>query len=915
MEEKKKKRRRRNPDAPRQSWQPHWALRLLKNVWMVCFAAFKIALGAAGTVLCICFVCGMVFAGILGDYLQRDILPEASVNLDEYDQELTSFLYYRDSDGNYQQWRQIYTDVDRQYAYYDEIPEDMIHAAVAIEDKRFFEHQGVDWFTTVKACVNIFFGGGDIAGGSTITQQLVKNVTGNDSVTVQRKVQEIFSAEQVERDYEKPLIMERYLNEIFLGQDCYGVKSAAATYFGKELSDLTTAECASIISITNNPSLFDPYGDAFEYDGKIMTGAERNRSRQLLVLEQMFLQGWITEEEYDRAVNQKLVFKSGIDEDAKNFYCPSTECGYVGKKATYVLKDDGKYYCPKCGAETNVTLDNTEYVYSWFEEVVMEDVAKALAKQRGMEWNDDTQAACMEIIQRSGYHIYTTVNMEVQNQVDKIYTNLEEIPEARSKQQLQSAMTVVDIRTGDVVAIAGGVGEKTDFDAYNRATDAELQTGSSIKPLSIYAPAFELGAISPATVIPDLPFNYDDGAWPLNDSYSYSFSRTIRSGVTDSVNAVAVYTLDIIGTDYAFNFAKENFGLSTLVESYTRPDGFEMSDKNMAAMGMGAQTFGCTVRDMTTAYATFANNGVYRKARTFVRVYDSEGNVVLDNPQESRQILSEKAVNYMNYCLRNVVSGGTATAAQLDGIEVYGKTGSTSDWKDRWFCGFSGYYAASVWVGYDTPEEINLVNDYSNPACRLWKKVMEPLHEGRENISLYSTSDMSYYNVCLDSGKRATEACSADIRGLKRVDGAYAYSGDGPDGSCDKHVLVDYCVTGGGVATEYCSKFPGVVIEKKALVKMTQDEIDALRKASGYGLKKDFLVDSYIYLVNSAGEGLDFHGLSGDLNQGVHAPYAVCTVHTKAAWDALGGQPGGSTKPGTGTVIGGLPGGSTAPVG
>lgn len=884
MEEKKNRKARQ--EAPRQSWEPNRFFRLLRTVWMVCFTAFKIVLGAAATVLCIGVICGLMFASILGDYLQQDIIPDAKVNLDAYDQDLTSFLYYRDENGNYQQWRQIYTDVDRQYAYYEEIPQDLVHAAVAIEDKRFFEHQGVDWFTTIKACANIFFGGGDIAGGSTITQQLVKNVTQNDSVTVQRKVTEIFSALEVERTYDKKFIIERYLNEIYLGEDCYGVKSAAATYFGKELSDLTTAECASLISITNNPSLYDPYGDTFLFDGKMMTGAERNRYRQELVLDQMYKQGWITQAEYDAAMAQKMVFKSGIDEDAKNFTCVNPDCDYVGKKATY-REEDGVYYCPKCGTVNELSTNNLEYVYSWFEDTVLEDVARALAESRGMEWNDTTRTACMQIIQRGGYHIYTTVDMQVQNQVDAIYKNLEEIPEARSKQQLQSAIVVVDNRSGDVVAMAGGVGEKQDFDAFNRATDAELQTGSSIKPISIYAPAFELGVISPASVIKDLPLNYDDGAWPMNDDRTYSYSKTVLQGVTSSINAVAVNTLDIIGANYSFDFAKNKFGLSTLVDSYVRDDGFEMSDRNLSALGLGAQTFGCTVRDMTNAFATFANHGEYRYGRTFVRVYDSDGNVVLDNTQVTRQILSDKTVNYMNYCLNNAVNSGTGGAAYLDGISVAGKTGSTADYKDRWFCGFTGYYTAAVWCGYDTPEEINLVGTYSNPAARLWKKVMEPLHEGLENISLYDSSNFNYVSVCLDSGKRATDACKLDVREISRVASAPVYSEDIPEESCDKHVAVDYCVTGGGVATEYCSKFPDVKIEKRALVKMTQDEIDELKKAASSNLDKEYLVDSYVYLVTSAGQDAEFHGFDGNQNKDVKAPYITCPVHTKEAWDKL----------------------------
>ena len=250
--------RRRNKKQ-RQEWKPHWTLKVLYVLASTAWSLFKIALGAAATVLLIALVCAGVFIGTLGDYLQEDILTEASNwSMDDYDLEETSFIYYVDNDGNIQQLQQIYTTTDRQWASLEEIPEALINATIAIEDKRFCEHQGVDWITTVKACVNMFFGGDSQYGGSTITQQLIKNVTDEKSVTVQRKVMEIFRAQMFEKEYDKDTIMENYLNRIYLGKGCYGVKSAAAAYFGKELQSLTVADCASLISITNNPSLFNP---------------------------------------------------------------------------------------------------------------------------------------------------------------------------------------------------------------------------------------------------------------------------------------------------------------------------------------------------------------------------------------------------------------------------------------------------------------------------------------------------------------------------------------------------------------------------------------------------------------------------------------------------------------------------------
>ena len=868
----------------RQEWNPHWLLKLLYGIWMTCFSALKIAVGAVATVLLIVIVCGLVFVGILGNYLQDDILPIATFELDDYKQEQTSFVYYVDSDGKIQQLQRIYATVNRQMAEYEELPDALIHAAIAIEDKRFYEHQGVDWITTVKACVNMFFGDSNQFGGSTITQQMIKNRTRENSVTVQRKVAEIFKATYCEKHNDKNIIMTEYLNTIYLGEGCWGVKSAAAVYFGKELEQLTIAECASLISITNNPSLYDPY-----------ISMERNRSRQLDVLAEMRNQGWITEEEYNEAVAQEIVLKRGISDEDRLADCPNPECGYSGTVGTYALENE-KYYCPQCGTETPVSVDASQAVYSWYVETVIEDVAKALAEKQGVDWNSLTteeKEGFMAMIRSGGYHIYTCLDMDVQNQVDAVYTNLSEIPTARSNQQLQSGIVVIDNRTGDIVAIAGGVGEKTDFDAFNRAVDAKLQTGSSQKPLTVYAPAFESGAISPATVIKDMPITYNGGAFPKNDNRKYQYSRTVFSGIVSSVNAVAVHTLDRIGFEYSYNFGVENFGLTTLVRSYILNSGKELSDLGYSPLALGALTVGCSVRDMSTAYATFANNGVWREARTFTKVYDSEGNLVIDNVQESKQILSEKTINYMNYCLSFAVSSGTGGSASLwdIGINVAGKTGTTASNKDRWFCGYTGYYTAAVWCGYDIPEVINLTGwDQGNPAARLWRKVMRPLHVGKENISLYSMANFVGYSVCLDSMGYSNEACRLDVRelsGLSRVASAYAYRGDGPGTACTRHVTVNYCVTGGGVASEYCSEFDNVKIQKRSLLRMNQAQVDEIVRGCAVGLDTRFMQDNYVYFVDNSGNDASWHGFRGNANKNVNAPYLVCPVHTKEAWEKM----------------------------
>ena len=382
-----KKTRRRGP-RPRQEWNPHWLLKLCFTVVSVAWSALKIAVGAAATVLLIVLICGTVFVGTLGDYLQEDILTEAANwSLEDYVVPETSFIYYVDSSGNIQQLQQIYTTIDRQWASLDEIPQSLIDAAVAIEDKRFYEHQGVDWITTVKACLNMFFGGSEQFGGSTITQQLVKNITDEKSVTVQRKVMEIFRAQMFERDYDKDVIMEQYLNRIYLGKGCYGVKSAAAAYFGKELQTLTPAECAALISITNNPSLFNPYSDSvYMYKGEERDGAGRNRYRQLNVLEQMKEQGYLTEEAYKEAVDQEMVFKDGIDDNDRWTVCENPECGYQGTRSNFT-GDGETFYCPQCGAATSVAINASQHIYSWYVDAVILDFASYLAAQDGKDWD------------------------------------------------------------------------------------------------------------------------------------------------------------------------------------------------------------------------------------------------------------------------------------------------------------------------------------------------------------------------------------------------------------------------------------------------------------------------------------------------------------------------------------------------
>jgi len=916
----------------RQSWQMNSWAKLLRGIWIGLYSAVKIAAAALATVLVIVAVCLVVFVGLLAQYLKGDIMPQAGVQIENFDLNQTSYAYYIDSEGNPQRLQKIYADTSSEWADIEDIPEDLIHAAVAIEDKRFYEHQGVDWFTTIKACINMFVGSGDQFGGSSITQQLIKNILltedeAADDVTVQRKILEIFRATEFERRYDKDVVMEYYLNYIYLGNRCNGVKSAAAKYFGKELEHLTAAECACLISITNNPSKFDPYRTKLDSEGK--TGYEQNKERMTNTLWVMRNEGWLTEEEYQEALAQEIVLKDGIDELDKVADCVDEGCGYHGKVGTFDKRSDGLYYCPQCGTLTTIGEDASQEVYSWFVDTVLEDVAAQLAARDGIAWDKatkETKGLYKKLIGQGGYHIYTTLDIDVQNAVDKIYKDLKQIPATHSVQQLQSGIVIINNATGDIVAMAGGVGDDKGFDDWNCATDAKLQPGSSIKPLTIYAPAFEFGGITPATVMKDMPLMYNPGKpiagvpqdqipevpFPKNDEKTYSYSRNILSGIMSSVNAIAVNTLDRIGLTNSFTFAKEKFGLSTLVEEYVNSNGSVLSDIAWSPLGMGAPTVGVTVRDMSAAYATFANNGVYREARTFLKVYDSDGNSVLENTQDSRTILSEKTVQYMNFCLDQAVNSGTGWEADISGQDVAGKTGTTTSKRDRWFCGYTDYYTAAVWCGYRLPEEIRLVGS-GNPAAQLFKKVMQPIHTGLKRTELYDDSKFVQISVCLDSGKLATEACSNDVRGtgMSRVVTGKLFQEDMPTEVCDKHVTVEYCGSGTGAASVYCKNFAAVhqtTIVRKSLVKMTQKEVYDIVKASKAGLSSAYAADNYVYLVDGSGKAISFHGMAYTaslldttgkvytgpiLNEGIDSPYLLCTEHTQEAWEAyLAGQTG-----------------------
>ncbi len=704
-----------------------------------------------GTMVLVLFLTTLIFACLFALYVKNDLSAQVD-SIDGFTLDQTSVIYYEDpKTGQDVVLRKLYGGANRTWVKYEDIPKNLIHACIAIEDKRFEDHQGVDWVTTLKACVKMFLGRGE-AGGSTITQQLVKNITGRDEVTVRRKLVEIFSALELEKKYTKKQIMELYLNVIALGENCEGVESASQVYFGKSVSELDLAECAALIGITNNPSIYDPY-----------INADKNKERQVIILDQMLEQKYITQEQHDAAVAEELVFHNASGE-----------------------------------------ASGDEDYYSYFEDQVINDVVRDLSEKTGYD-----QTIVRKMLMTGGYKIYSTLNPDVQAAVEEVYQNLDNIPNTASSQQLQSGIVIIDNKTGDVVAVAGGVGKKQGSLILNRATQSYLSPGSTIKPVSVYAPALELGLITPATVMDDTPYSFTDARhWPKNSDSIYRGLMNINEAVGLSINTIPVKLVAQMTPEYSFEFAKEKMGLSTLVSSYVNAAGDTFSDVDLAPLAMGGLTRGVTVKAMAQAYATFANEGVYREARTYTKVVDSDGKVVLDNTQQSHVAMKDMTAWYITYMLENTVESGTGTAAQIANMTVAGKTGTTTSDFDRWFAGYTPYYTGVVWCGYDDPEEVVLTDSSTNPAIVLWQKVMEQVHDGLANKEFNKPTNVVECTVCRDSGLLMTDACREDPRGSRAVTVELSLY-DVPTQNCDVHKEVEICGASGHVVNEYCKQVEG----------------------------------------------------------------------------------------------------------
>ncbi|HHW57805.1 MAG TPA: penicillin-binding protein [Clostridia bacterium] len=624
----------------------------------------------------------------------------------------------------------------------DKIPKDLQNAFIAIEDQRFYRNKlGIDPKRIIGALIaNIKAGGKPVEGASTITQQLVKNTMLSDEKTLTRKIQEAVLAWRLEQKYSKQQILEAYLNTIYLGGpnvNAYGVEAAARAYFNKHVEDLDLAECALIAGITNNPSLYSPTANR-----------EASIERQHLVLKEMLKQGYITQEQYDKAINEGLVF--------------------------------------------DIQPTNT-YEHTYFVDQVINDVAEALSQKLNISHEEATKK-----IYNGGLKIYTTMNVKIQNIMEEAFKNPKLFPpDLKDKKgnvyKIQGAMVVIDWRTGEVKGIVGGRDKQDIQRGFNRATQGYRPPGSAIKPLTVYGPALERGYTA-ATVVDDVPTAF--GKWaPQNYDHTYDGLLTFRMALARSRNIPAAKIVnDMIGLKTAAEYGKK-FGLEIKKEDESSP----------AALSLGALTKGVTPLQMASAFATIASEGVYTSPITFTKIIDSTGNVIIENKPFQHMVLTPQNAYILTSMMQDVVKYGTGTNARLPNMPVAGKTGTSSDYFDAWFVGFTPYYSASVWMG--TGENIEMrygsggITGGSYPAI-LWKTVMEQIHKDLPYKDFVKPPGIVTVTVCKDSGELPTDLCHLDPRGDQTYPELFA-EGTQPTTYCTVHVTASINSQNGKLATEF----------------------------------------------------------------------------------------------------------------
>lgn len=657
-------------------------------------------------VLCGCF-CGIAFAMYVHIYINPSAQETAAEISKGLGLNLNSFIYAKESDSDeYTLYETIKGKENREWVDSDKIPDTLKNAVVAIEDERFYKHHGVDWVRTIGAVKGWLLGGTQY-GGSTITQQLIKNITADNDYSVKRKVNEIFRAFALEKEIDdKDRILVMYLNTIFLGYNSYGVQTAAMQYFDKDVSQLDLAESAVLAGLTNNPSIYDVYNHP-----------EKVKERQETILAQMLDQKMISQEEYEAAVAEELNYR------------PYEEYQQEIKST-----------------------------YSYFTDEVIKDVINDLMTEKGY-----SRLVAENMVYSGGLNIYATIDTKVQNALDEVWANADNFPNTEKYGEIpQSAMVITD-KQGNIVGIAGGRGEKTSSRGFSYASDARRQPGSSIKPLATYGPAMDAGIATPDTTVYDraLIQDADGNPWPMNDGkYPTGRAMTVKEGMTRSLNTISAQLLKQLTPQKSYEFMTQQLGFK-LVDSRTNEDGTVQSDIDLAPLALGALTDGVTVREMAGGFSTFINDGVYGGTRTYTKVMDSEGNTIMENtPNTDKGFTNVRTDYYMLDCLQNVTAHGTAYGIQLDGVETGGKTGTTTSNTDIWFCGITPKYSGAVWVGYE--HNYRLDGLYGRNAAEIWLAVMQKVHAGDSGLVFDShPQDFEEVTYCMDTGLLASGACRA----------------------------------------------------------------------------------------------------------------------------------------------------------
>lgn len=624
-----------------------------------------------------------------------------SLDLRNAKKNITSSIYVTNDDGTVTLDQNLYNAENRVWVDYNNIPKAMTDAVVSIEDKRFYDHKGVDWIRTCGAVLNLITGRGDY-GGSTITQQLVKNVTENDDVSLNRKITEIFHALDLEEQYTKEEILEAYLNIVNFGSGCNGVQAAANLYFDKDISECSIAECAAIAGITQNPAVYNP-----------LAYPEKNKERRETVIDEMYSQGRITQSEYEAAMKE------------------SATMTFVG----YSYDDDD---------------DEDTGVQSWYNDMLFREVSEALQKNLNISESEAERKLYTE-----GLKIYSAMDPTAQSIAQKKVLEWK----TPNDRKLECGYIMMGL-DGRVLATIGSRKEKDGLLLFDRANGAYLQPGSTIKPIAVYAPALEdkiinFSSLISDTAIPD--WSYDENgnsvSGPNNWYEGYRGNITVSTALQISSNAATVNLLEQVGMNESYNYATIKFKLSHLDK--------EEDSKNIVAMSMGGVHGGTTVREMTAAYIPFCNGGTYYEPYTYYYVTDQDNNIIIDQRDKrvSSKAISEDTAAIMNRLLLQVVSGkeGLGYRAAVDGWEIIGKTGTTDNTYDNWFVGASPYAVAGIWQGHDIPGTINQEEEGKNHV--LWSEIMTEYLKTKEHKNFDIPSTIIEQKYCTETGMLANSLC------------------------------------------------------------------------------------------------------------------------------------------------------------